>query len=295
MRRRPSQGIRHGETAPVIRRSLIAISICSSLFLMFITGTLLLIGTVDSYALAAALLLPWSFGVFGVAGLIRSWPDAATKSAVSLRRDVILLSLGIIGALIVGAGWFAMVLNSGGVAASVVNLIFNFIFVAAFVLIPIGLAINGIYKSVTLLREKKPAGEAPMLNFYLTLVLIWLSAVAIRIIAEEAVVWWYGRNLVAATYEAAEKVARGRPYCVIGFGAMDIFEEMDKRELVYSAMSKRMSKRNGTTAPHFGIAINDDVYWWSFKRREFLQLPAFSDNEYLRSRWCEAIQVRANP
>lgn len=290
MHPRPSQAIRHKDPARFIRLFLTIIGVCSSLLLLLISGALIASFTIRSYAFAAALLLPWSFGIFGVAGLIRSWPDAAAKSALSLRKDVVLLSFGITGALIAGAGWFAMVLNSGGMAANVINLVFNFIFVAAFVLIPIGLATTGIYRSLILLRQKEPAGKAKMRNFYLTLVLVWLAAVAVRILAEEAIVWWYGRDLVAATYAAAEKVAKGSPYCIMGFGGVDTFEEMDKRELVYSAIKKRMTSRNGTTEPHFGIAFKDEVYWWSFKRREFRTFQAFSGRKYFPSRWCEAVE-----
>ena len=89
----------------LIRRSLIVISVCSSLLVMYISAILLAAFSISSYPISAALLIPWTSGIFGIAGLIRSWPDAATKSAVNLRKNTVLLGLGILGAMLVGAIW----------------------------------------------------------------------------------------------------------------------------------------------------------------------------------------------
>jgi hypothetical protein len=276
------------QSTQLIRRSLVVVSLCTSLFVMCIPGLAGLMLSATAGPKGLALLFPWLFGLFGIAGLLRCWRDPEAKSAFSLRADVVLLAIGIIGATIFAAIWLTFLMSSGANPQGI-YLLWSFVLAALFPLMPIGLASVEIYKSISLMRTKKLASRKKMRNFYLMLTLVSLVIVVMRIFSLDVVMMWYGRDLVPAAYESAAKLAKGRPYCILGFGGVDTFEEMDKHELLLSAVQKRLTSRNGTTDPHFGIAFTDEIYWWSFKRREFLPLPYSSGNQW-RGRWCDALK-----
>ena len=84
----------------LVRRTLIAVSICTSLLVMCLPGLAGLLLSAGMYPRGITFLFPWLFGLFGIAGLIRSWRNLQAKSALGLRIDVVLLAFGIIGAMI---------------------------------------------------------------------------------------------------------------------------------------------------------------------------------------------------
>jgi hypothetical protein len=127
-----------------------------------------------------------------------------------------------------------------------------------------------------------------MRNVCLLLLLVLAAPMAARVVTQEAIMLWYGNGLVPAAYAAAEKTAKGSPYCVIDHDGADSFESLNKRRILLDAFLNR-----GYTTPvnpHFGISVNGTNYWWSFKRREFLQLPEFSSWASLPTRHrCRAL------
>lgn len=132
-------------------------------------------------------------------------------------------------------------------------------------------------------------GLIPLLPMLLRIVLsACVGLVSLRIDVQEAVMAWYGGNLVNAAYASAEKIAGGANYCVIDREEARRFEELDRRGILQDAVVKRIGFRGMNTtwvSAHFGIAVDDRAYWWSFRHREFLPFPRGRDS-MLYSRAC---------
>jgi hypothetical protein len=66
---------------------------------------------------------------------------------------------------------------------------------------------------------------------------------------------------------------------------------MDKRALLLSAVQKRLGLyTNSGKDPHFGIALNEGVYWWSFRQRAFLPLPSLPGRSLASVELCDALK-----
>ena len=246
----------------VLLRVLILASCGTSCLLLYFSLGFGVAYSIGSHMIAAAFLFPWTLGVFGVVGLLRCWPDAATKSELRLRQDVALLSLGIAGAVIFAA-LMIFVLRFRSLAV-----------IALFCVTPITVASFEIRKALVAMRDKPLLNAVKMRNFYTALILLCVGLVSGRILSEELVLLWYGYDLVPAAYSAAAKISEGKPYCVRAPNGAGTFAELDKRTILLDAIKKRLGVigREAGRDPHFGIVVVGQVYWWSFRQKEFKQL-----------------------
>ena len=123
----------------ILRTLLVFASFSVSLLVVAISGTWILALSFGSYSAGLLALFPWFFGICGVAGLFRSRSDRATRSAWELRTDVVLLLLGVIGALI----FAVLYMDRFGASSGVVPLAV----LAIFPLLPVGVAAAEILRS----------------------------------------------------------------------------------------------------------------------------------------------------
>jgi hypothetical protein len=261
-----------------IHKLLIVASTCISLLVLFVTGALLLSWSINTYPSGTVALLPWAFGVAGVAGLLRSWPEPESKSALRLRTDAALLSLGVAGACVFCAVSFL----TFGISASGATL-------AAMVLPPLVVAGLELRKSLALMHSRPLQERGKLRDFWAVLLVGSLAVVALRVLAQEAVMAWYGYNLVPAAYASAEKIAAGKTYCVIDQAGAETFETLDKRRILLAAVQKSHGFHGMNYPgkdPHFGIAVDDQLYWWSFTLREFRALPGRGEPSWALKQAC---------
>jgi len=123
----------------ILRTLLVFASFSVSLLVVAISGIWIRALSFGSYSAGLLALFPWFFGICGVAGLFRSRSDRATRSAWELRTDVVLLLLGVIGALI----FAVLYMDRFGASSGVVPLAV----LAIFPLLPVGVAAAEIHRS----------------------------------------------------------------------------------------------------------------------------------------------------
>lgn len=225
----------------------------------------------SSYTSGLLAVFPWFFGACGVAGLLRSVAPPATKSALRLRTDSLLLVLGVIGSLIATTLWLSFFppLDPGSSDAGAwlrVALILT-----VFPVLPVTVAVIEIHRATVLWHSNPLPDKSRFRRFILMLVIGPVLIGGGRVLAQEGVMVWYGRDLVTAAYTSAEKLSGGEPYCVLDYDGADTFEKLDRRRILLDATQQRLDwSRPFTARPHFGIAVDNKVYWWSFREREFL-------------------------
>jgi hypothetical protein len=254
----------------LLRTLLVFASFLVSLLVVAISGIWILAIAFGSYSVGLLALFPWFFGVCGVVGLFRSRSDRAARSPWELRTDVVLLVLGIMGALIFAALYIARFgADSRDVASSHLMLL-----AAIFPLLPVGVATFEINRSVALWRTTPLPVPERLRRFLTMLIIAPLVIGSVRILAQEAAMMWYGRDLVAAAHASAEHLSKGGPYCVMDFDGARSFEDLDKRRILVDAFKNRIDYLMGRTtlsaSPHFGIEVDGKDYWWSFRERKFL-------------------------
>lgn len=250
---------------------LIAAAIISSLFVLYFGFGLALSFSVNAYPAGSLLLLPWASGVCGVLGLLCALQERMEKSALGLRAGIALLCIGIPGALVFAAIVFMVI---GGIAPGALT---GLLLYGTIALLPVALALIEIYQSRPLLRAKPLVERAALRRLWIIALGGVFGLVAARVVAQEAVMAWYGRDLVAAAHASADRIANGRPYCVVARNGAMRFEELDKREILLAAAEKRAGFQGFNPTPkdpHFGITVDGNVYWWSFRLREFRALPS---------------------
>ncbi len=220
-----------------------------------------------SYPHGILALFPWFLGACGILGLIRSLSEAAEKSALRVRTDIILLVLGLVGAIIATIYWYAVMGLSSKSESP-----FVWLSVAVIQLFPIAVATNEIRRLAAYWRTKPLENPSDLRRFLLVLLVVPIGFGAARILVQEGVMIWYGREFVSAAYAAADKRSKGQRFCVIDYGGADSFEELDKREILLQAFKKRMGQpwQSRRSSPHFGITVDGEIYWWSFRKRAFL-------------------------
>lgn len=87
---------------------------------------------------------------------------------------------------------------------------------------------------------------------------------------------WYGRDLAERALVAAEQAAAGQAWCVIDFQGAGTFVALDERRILLQAFQNKFGQRSLVVHPHFGIKINEEVLWWSFRQGRFLPLYNFT-------------------
>jgi hypothetical protein len=178
----------------------------------------------------------------------------------------VLLLLGVIGALI----FAVLYVDRFGAGSGAVPLAV----LAIFPLLPIGVAAAEIHRSVARWRTTPLPAPKRIRRFLTMLIIAPLVIGSVRIFAQEAAMMWYGRDLVAAVHASADRLSKGRPYCVMDFDGARSFEELDKRRILVDAFENRIDYQMGRTtlsaSPHFGIHVDGKDYWWSFRERKFV-------------------------
>jgi hypothetical protein len=236
-----------------------------SLLVIVISGIWILAASFGSYPQGVLYLFPWFAGACGVVGLFRARADVADKSAWELRTDVVLLVLGVIGAL-TSAALYVEWLGTDAMAAGL-------ILITIFPVLPVGVATVEIKRLVTRWPTNPLPEPERLRRFLMMLIIAPLMIGTVRILAQEAAMAWYGRDFITAAHASAEKLSKGRPYCVMDYDGARSFEELDKRRILRDAVEKRVAYLAGssfTGSPHFGIRVSGKDYWWSFRKRKFL-------------------------
>ncbi len=143
------------------------------------------------------------------------------------------------------------------------------------------LAIYEVYRGVDseLSASDKQHNKKRKVLVFKSLVIFFFSPLGLAItwlLAREAAVYWYGENLIADAKASAERIASGTPYCLIESRGVHYIDELDARGIVVGAFNaKFFPSRDYPKLPHFGLKVEDRNYYWSIKKKEFVNLPSY--------------------
>lgn len=207
---------------------------------------------------------PVVFGLFGVIGLYRVATCPSPSASTGLRNDIIFLSAGVLGVVLLILGLQRLASPLPAIA---------WIWPAIFLSGPLVIGILAIRQRVTALADggtSAPAGAA----IVIVILLLPIAMAVSRIAAKETLTSWYGREFPANATDSAERIAGGRPYRIDVFGyPPDVtFGDLDKDELLDKAFENhfKIGGLNGLwIEPHITLRVGEERYLWSFREGRF--------------------------
>jgi hypothetical protein len=213
-------------------------------------------------------MYPLFFGVFGVLGLDYARADHAKWSPLRVRANVILLSFGVVGALL----FLLLLIRWFGFPSHFDNPRLLVLF-ALFPGLPICAAAVEIRALIPHWRARHVTTSSELRNLIIVLIATPFLAGSARVIAQEAVMLWYGHDLRRAALESAAEIANGQAYCVMDHDGGSDLGKLNTRKILRRALDQALTIQGmsgSSNNPHFGIAIGFDNYWWSIRQHKFL-------------------------
>ena len=248
----------------------------------------------DYPVLLVGMLYVGVFGVCGIIGLVRTLFDRTSATQVGIRVNFVLLGAGVIAALATTAMIYGVLPSRAFLDPE--DLLWFLLFPVLPILVAL-LEMRRLYRELPNVRALASSRLKPL---WVVLAALPLVLAAARIAAEEAVIYWYGRDFLDVTTRAADRVAKGDPYCVLtDRGYVPDLGSLDKRRILEHAIRQNLKYRPMSPStwrdPHFRIVVGDRAYWWSFKQRSFVFMQGHAWSEP-PPRGCPAvIQTKTGP
>lgn len=254
----------------ILMKGIILYSCVVSGLILAVSGILILLFSFNSYPMFLWLFIPWLCGCFGLVGLLASLKGY--QSRLEAKTSMAALMLGIVGAVI-----FSVMLHTYGLpylsgliaTSSTKTYVILMIFFPVIPILAGSLCI--VRTSLWLSVGQQPEGRLPKK------LVIALTApvclVLMRIAIQEGIIYWYGYDLADKAKRSAEQISQGNEYCLIRSRGPSSFEELNARKLISDALDRRFgsgSFTNSERQPHFGILVEGQPYWWSFREGRFV-------------------------
>lgn len=208
---------------------------------------------------------PVAFGFFGAIGLCRVAMCPTPRTGTRIRNDIILLSAGVLGALLLIVGIQRLAPSS--------QVHIGWMLAALFLSGPVLIAIFEIWRRVPGLSDRSVNGRAAAVTV-IAILLLPVAAGVSRVAAKQVVTSWYAREFPANARDSAERIAGGKPYRidVPGYPPDATFSDLDKDALLDKAFENhfKIGGVNGLwIEPHITLYVGEDKYLWSFREGEF--------------------------
>jgi len=255
----------------VLRKTLIFTALLVPTYLAVVSVFWIVRNTSGFSFTSIVILYIWVFGLCGVVGLIRSLLDSTSNTQLGIRTNIILLGAGIVSTVVTLAAlnFWSPIASARAWSNPRVWLI-----LLVFPIMPVAVALLETKRLNSKLRKLSAVEPSRIGLLWVGILSLPLVLTVSRAMVEEAVMYWYGHDFLEVVTPAAERVAKGAPFCIFSdYQYVPSFEALNKREILSRAIRQniRYVRTDATSwrKPHFRIVVGDRAYWWSFKKQSF--------------------------
>jgi hypothetical protein len=263
-----------------IRSITLLITCCFIAALLYFTALMIFAFTTRIYPFGALWYVPWSFGLCGLFGLISDLRNPESKKSLWHKTDIVLLALCLVGELCFLLIYVLFVVVNDADLLDLATGLYAIVLVCC-LLLPTVFAIKGVQRARAALQSQQAMNRQQYRKMLLLIVCLVCAAPASQVLTYEVAILWYGRNLATAVNASAHDIAGDAPYCFRDRHGTGAIEALNTRQLLLDAIDKRFGFHGMNyvgTDPHFGIQVNGEEYWWSFKSRQFHAFPGKGGN-----------------